>query len=74
MTLSSTCVPPKKEGGTLSELYTLRNLEYHATIPGGPYAHPLCTEWEFQARWKELIETVELDDSVATVLPKATGI
>ena len=54
--------------------YTLRKLEYHHTIPGGPYARPLCTAQDFQARWKELIGTMKLDDPVATVLPKATGI
>ena len=59
---------------SLSELYTLRKLEYHRTIPGGPYARPTCTEWDFQARWKELVGLVELDEPVATVLPKATGI
>ena len=35
---------------TLSELYTLRKLEYHRTILSGPYARPLCTERDFQAR------------------------
>ena len=65
---------PKKAWRTLSELYTLRKLEYRRTVPGGPYARPLCTERDFQARWKELIAPVELDVPVATVLPKATGI
>ena len=65
---------PKSSWRTLSELYTLRKLEYHHTVPGGPYNRPICTELDFQARWKELIGTAELDDPVATVLPKATGI
>ena len=38
------------------------------------YTRPLCTEQDFQARWKELIGPVALDDPVATVLPKAAGI
>ena len=59
---------------TLSELYRLRKLEYHRTVPGGPYSRPICTERAFQARWKELVAPVQLDEPVATVLPKATGI
>ena len=65
---------PKCLWRTLSELYTLRKLEYHRTVPGGPYARPICTKRDFQARWKELVGPVELDDHVATVLRKATGI
>ena len=65
---------PKSSWRTLSELYKLRKLEYHHTIPGGPHTRPICTERDFQACWKEFIGTVELDDPVATVLPKATGI
>ena len=65
---------PKSSWRTLSELYMLRKLEYHRTVPGGPYARPICTEWDFQARWKELVGPVELDEPVATVLPKATRI
>ena len=65
---------PKSLWGTLSELYTLRKLEYHRTVPVGPYSRPICTERAFQARCKELVAPVQLDDPVATVLPKATGI
>ena len=65
---------PKSSWRTRSELYTLRKLEYHRTVPGGPYSRPICTERDFQARWKELVAPVELDPPVATVLPKATGI
>ena len=65
---------PKSSWRTLSELYTRRKLEYHRTVPGGPYSHPTCTEREFQARWKELVAPVQLDPPVATLLPKATGI
>ena len=65
---------PKASWRTLSELYTLRKLEYHRTVPSGPYSRPNCTERAFQARWKELVAPVQLDDPVATVLPKATGI
>ena len=71
---------PKSLWKTLSELDTLRKLEYllklkyHRTVPDGPYSWPICTERDFQARWKELVAPVELDDPVATVLPKATGI
>ena len=66
--------PPKSSWRTLLELYTLRKLEYHRTVPGGPYSRPICTERDFQARWQELVAPVQLDDPVATVLPKATGI
>ena len=52
----------------------LRKLEYHRTVPCGPYSRPICTERDFQARWKELVAPMELDPPVATVLPKATGI
>ena len=65
---------PKSSWRTLSELYTLRKLEHHRTIPGGPYSCPICTERDFQARWKELVAPVQSDEPVATVLPKATGI
>ena len=65
---------PRSSSSTLSELYTLCKLEYHRTVPGGPYSRPICTERHFQARWKELIAPVELDTPVATVLPKATRI
>ena len=65
---------PESSWRTLSELYTLRKLEHHGTVPGGPYSRPICTERAFQARWKELVAPVRWDDPVATVLPKATGI
>ena len=65
---------PKSSWRTLSELYTLHKLEYHHTVPGGPYSHLICTERDFQARWKELVAPVELDPPFATVLPKATGV
>ena len=65
---------PKSSWRTLSELYTLRKLECHRTVPGGPYSCQICTERAFQARWKELVAPVQLDEPVATVLPKATGI
>ena len=65
---------PNSSWRTLSELYTLRKLEYHRTIPGGPYIPPLCSERDFQARRKELGAPVQLDDPIATVLPKAIGI
>ena len=64
---------PKSSWRTLSEVYTLRKLEYHRTVPSGPYSGPICTERAFQARWKELVAPVQLDDPVATVLPKAAG-
>ena len=64
---------PKSSWRTLSELYTLRKLQYHCTVPDGPYSRPICTERHFQARWKELVASVQLDTPVATVLPKATG-
>ena len=62
---------PKSSWRTVSELYTLRKLEYHGTVPGGPYSCPICTERDFQAPWKELVAPVQLDEPVATVLPKA---
>ena len=65
---------PKSSWRSLSELYTLRKLEYHRTVPGGPYSRRICTERDFQARWTEVVAPVELDPPVATVLPKATGI
>ena len=65
---------PKSSWRTLSELYMLYKLEHRRTVPIGPYTRPICTERDFQARWKELVSLVELDDPVATVLPKATGI
>ena len=65
---------PKSSWTTLLELYTLCKLEHHCTVPGGPYSRPICTERAFQARWKELVAPVQLDDPVAMVLPKATGI
>ena len=65
---------PKSSWRTLSELYTLRKLEYHRTVPGGPYCRPIYTKRAFQAHWNELVAPVQLDDPVATVLPKATGI
>ena len=65
---------PKSSWRTLSELYTLRKLEYRRTVPSGPYSRPIYTERAFQARWKELVAPVQLDEPVATVLPKATRI
>ena len=62
---------PKSLWRTLLELYTLRKFEYHRTVPGGPYCHPICTVRDFQARCHEF---VELDPPLATVLRKATGI
>ena len=64
----------KSSWRTLSELYTLRKLEYHRTVPSGPYSRPICTERAVQGRWKELVAPVQLDNPVATLLPKATGI
>ena len=64
---------PKSSWRTLSELYTLRTLEYHRTLPVGPYSRPICTERDFQARWKELVAPVQLDNPVATVLPRPQG-
>ena len=43
-------------------------------VPLGPCSRPICTERDFQGCWKELAGPVELDEPVATVLPKATGI
>ena len=65
---------PKSLWRTLTEPYTLCKLEYHRTVPSGPYSRPICTERAFQARWKEFVAQVQLDSPVATVLPKATGI
>ena len=65
---------PKSSWRTLSELYALRRLEYHRTVPSGPYSRPICTERAFHARWKELVCPGQLDNPGATVLPKATGI
>ena len=39
---------PKSSWRTLSELYTLRKLEYHRTVPGGPYSRPICPGWDFK--------------------------
>ena len=50
----------KSSWRTLSELYTLCKLEYPHTVPSGPYSRPICTERDFQARWKELVAPVEL--------------
>ena len=58
---------PKSSWGTLTDLYTLCWLEYRCTIPGGSYTRPLCTQRDFQVRWKELMGHVEWDDAVATV-------
>ena len=49
---------PKSSWRTLSELYTLRKLESHRTVPGSPFSRPLCTERDFQARLKELVAPV----------------
>ena len=65
---------PKSSWRTLSKLYTLRKLEYHRTVPGGPYSRPICSEGHCQACWKELVAPVQLVETVATGLPKATGI
>ena len=65
---------PKSSWRTLSELYTRRKLEFHRTVPSGPYCRPICTDGDFQAHWKGLVAPVQLDEPVATVLPKATGI
>ena len=46
---------PKSSWRTLSELYTLRKLEYHRTVPGGPYPRPICTQRDFQERLKDLV-------------------
>ena len=51
---------PKSSWRTLSELCMLRKMEYHRTVPGGPYSRAICTEQDFQARWKELVGPVEL--------------
>ena len=59
---------PKSSWRTLSELYTLRKLEFHRTVPSGPYSRPICTERHCQARWKEVVAPVQLDEPVATVL------
>ena len=63
----------KSSWRTLSELHTLRKLDYHRAVLGGPYSDPFCTERAFQARLKGLVAKVQLDEPVATVLPKATG-
>ena len=41
---------PKSTWRTLWELYTLRKLEYHRTVPSGPYSRPIRTERAFHAR------------------------
>ena len=80
MWVKRSCNPPEQpppnhvSWRTLWELYTRRKLEYHHTVPGAPYSCPICTERDFQARWKELVAPVQLDEPVAMVLPKATGI
>ena len=38
---------PKSPWRTLSELSTLHKLEYHRTVPGGPYSRQICTERDF---------------------------
>ena len=65
---------PKSSRRPLWELYTLHKLVSHRTVPVGPYSRPICTEWDFPARWKELVAPMQLDEPVATVLHKATGI
>ena len=50
---------PNSSWRTLSELYTLHKLEYHRTVPSGPYSRPICTERDFQAGRKELVAPVE---------------
>ena len=50
---------PKSSGRTLSELYTHHNLEYPRTVPDGAYARRICTERDFQARWKEFVGPME---------------
>ena len=35
---------PKTSWRTLSELNSLPKLEYHRTVPGGPYTRPLGTD------------------------------
>ena len=64
----------KSSWRTLSQLYTLRKLQYQCTVLGGPYTGLLCTEQDFQARWKEVVAPWNFENPVATVLPKATGI
>ena len=51
---------PKPSWTTLSELYTLRKMEYHHTVPGGHYSWPICTKRDFQAHWKELVDRVQI--------------
>ena len=53
---------PKSSCTSLSELYTLRKLDYHRNVLNGPYTRPLGTQWNFQARWKELAGPLEWDD------------
>ena len=64
---------PKSSWRTLSELCTLRKLEYHRTVASGPYSSQICTERAFQARWKELVAPVQLDDPVARCCPRPAG-
>ena len=64
---------PKFSWRTLSELYTLRKLEYHRAVPGGPYSSPICSERDFQARWKELVAPVELDPPLPRCCPGPLG-
>ena len=61
LTMSRHCL---HEGGHLPYVF----------MQGSLPTRPICPERDFQARWKELVVPVELDDPVATVLPKATGI
>ena len=50
---------PKSSWSTLSELHTLSKLQYHRTVPDGPYAPPICSEPDFQTRWNELCTLCE---------------
>ena len=65
---------PKSSWRTRSELYTLHKLEYHRTVPGGPTPVQFVLSGISKPVWKELVAPVQLDELVATVLPKATGI
>ena len=59
---------------TLSELYTLRKLEYHRTVPGAPTPVQFAPSGTSKPVGRSSSPLVELDPPVATVLPKATGI
>ena len=50
---------PKTAWRTLSEVYTLRGLEYTATT-GLPFARPICPERAFQQCWQDLLAPLEL--------------